>query len=125
MVLIEFRIPLPLSVAEFHVGQLAMVAQKARMLLEAGEAAAAAGSSTGAGEAVELLRNEPYDNTDGHWGVSPITGVTVPRNAGQYTLKRFHVKSKLPAAGETSAAAEGGCRPAGRPSNKQAQLACI
>jgi hypothetical protein len=100
MVLIEFRIPLPLSVDEFHRGQLAMVAQKALMLLEAGEAAAAAGGKAGAGEAVEWIRNEPYDNRDGHWGVSPITGVAVPRNAGQYTLKRFHVKSKLPAVGE-------------------------
>ena len=100
MVLIEFRIPLPLSVSEFHRGQLAMVAQKALMLLEAGEAAAAAGGKAGAGEAVEWIRNEPYDNRDGHWGVSPITGVAVPRNAGQYTLKRFHVKSKLPAVGE-------------------------
>ena len=97
MVLIEFRIPLPLSVDEFHRGQLAMVAQKALMLLEAGEAAAAAGGKAGAGEAVEWIRNEPYDNRDGHWGVSSITGVAVPRNAGQYTLKRFHVKSKLPA----------------------------
>lgn len=77
-----------------------MVAQKARMLLEASETAAAEGRTSGAGEAVELIRNEPYDNKDGHWGVSPITGVMVPRNAGQYTLKRFHVKSKLPSAGE-------------------------
>jgi hypothetical protein len=34
------------------------------------------------------MMNEPYDNTDGHWGVSKITGITVPRTKGQYTLKR-------------------------------------
>lgn len=83
--IIEYRIPMPLTVEEFHRGQLHMVAEKS---LEVGEGAA--------DEGVEWMRNEPYDNTDGHWGKSPITGVTVPRNKGQYTLKRYHIKSKLP-----------------------------
>jgi hypothetical protein len=52
------------------------------------------------GEGVEWVRNEPYDNTDGHWGVSPITGVEVPKNKGQYTLKRYHIKSKIPSVGK-------------------------
>ncbi|RYG49170.1 hypothetical protein EON67_06915 [archaeon] len=36
---------------------------------------------------------------DGRLGVSPITGVEVPRNKGQYTLKRYHLKSKMPRVG--------------------------
>jgi hypothetical protein len=47
-------------------------------------------------EGIEWIKNEPYDNTDGHLGVSEITGTTVPRNKGQYTLKRYHFKSKVP-----------------------------
>lgn len=85
--IIEFRIPIPLAVDEFQRGQLHMVAEKS---LEVGE------SDGAKDEGVESIRNEPYDNTDGHWGVSPITGVEVPRNKGQYTLKRYHIKSKLP-----------------------------
>lgn len=48
------------------------------------------------GEGIEWIKNEPYDNTDGHWGTSEITGTVVPRNKGQYTLKRYHFKSKVP-----------------------------
>lgn len=55
------------------------------------------------GGGIEILINEPYDNTDGHWGKSPITGITVPRTRGQYTLKRYHLKSKFPAAVVASA----------------------
>ena len=40
-----------------------------------------------------------FSYADGHWGISPITGVEVPRTKGQYTLKRYHVKSKLPSIG--------------------------
>ncbi len=48
-------------------------------------------------EGIEWIKNEPYDNTDGHWGTSSITGTVVPKNKGQYTLKRYHFKSKVPA----------------------------
>lgn len=82
---VEFRIALPLSVDEFHRGQMHMVAQKS---LEV--------SSEKADEGIEWIRNEPYDNTDGHWGVSPISGIEAPRTKGQYTLKRYHIKSKIP-----------------------------
>jgi hypothetical protein len=81
----EFRIPMPLHVAEFHRGQLFMTA----------EASLAEGEKK-EGEGVEWLRNEPYDNTDGSLPVSPITGVLPPRGKGQYTLKRLHFKSKVP-----------------------------
>jgi hypothetical protein len=53
--------------------------------------------SRGAGsEGIEWIKNEPYDNTDGHWGTSVLTGTLVPKNKGQYTLKRYHFKSKVP-----------------------------
>jgi hypothetical protein len=47
-------------------------------------------------EGIEWIKNEPYDNTDGRWGASALTGTVVPRNKGQYTLKRYHFKSKVP-----------------------------
>jgi hypothetical protein len=85
MVVIEYRIPLPITVEEYHRAQLHMVAAKS---LE----------NTSSEGGIEWVRNEPYDNTDGHWGISPITGVEVPRTKGQYTLKRYHLKSKMPGA---------------------------
>lgn len=81
---IEYRIPLPMTVDEFERAQLFMIAEKSL-------------AATGKDGGVEWLSNEPFDNTDGHWGVSPITGVVVPQTRGQYTLKRYHLKSKLPA----------------------------
>ena len=80
---IEYRIPLPMTVEEFERAQLYMIAQKSL-------------ATTGKSGGVEWLSNMPFDNTDGHWGVSAITGVVVPRTRGQYTLKRYHLKSKLP-----------------------------
>ncbi|DBA02524.1 TPA: LOW QUALITY PROTEIN: hypothetical protein N0F65_010996, partial [Lagenidium giganteum] len=50
----------------------------------------------GDGEGVEILKNEPYDNTDGHMKVSPISQWEVPRNKGQYTLKHYYCKSNIP-----------------------------
>ena len=88
MVLVEFRVPLPLTVEEYHRAQLHMVAEKS---LEAT-------TTESGGGGIEWVRNEPYENTDGHWGVSKITGITVPRTRGQYTLKRYHLKSKFPSA---------------------------
>ncbi|KAF1774568.1 START-like domain [Phytophthora cactorum] len=84
MVLIhEFRVPLHMSVDEFQVAQLYMVVNASEQL-------------TGDGEGVEILVNEPYDNTDGHMGVSSISGWTIPRNKGQYTRKHYYCKSKIP-----------------------------
>ena len=31
-------------------------------------------------EGIEWIKNEPYDNTDGHWGISPITKTPAPKN---------------------------------------------
>ena len=61
MVLVhEFRIPLNMEVEEFQVAQLYMV-------IEASE------NMTGNGEGVEILKNEPYDNTDGHVGDNTVS----------------------------------------------------
>lgn len=83
MVLHEFRVPVPLTVEEFSRGQLYMVA---KLSLEA----------TTGDEGIEWIKNEPYDNTDGHLGTSAITHTPVPRNKGQYTLKRYLLRSKVP-----------------------------
>jgi hypothetical protein len=65
----EFRIPMPLSVTEFGRGQLYMTAQASLEALSGDEG-------------IEWIKNEPYDNTDGHMAVSEITGTTVPKNKG-------------------------------------------
>lgn len=83
MVLTEFRIPLPLKVEEFQVAQLYMVVKASK-------------EATGGGEGVEWVKNEPFDNTDGHMGISELSGVEVPRAKGQYTLKRYHLASHIP-----------------------------
>nr|CAG4641444.1 EOG090X00NX [Eurycercus lamellatus] len=70
MLIKEYRIPLPLTVEEYRIAQLYMIAKKSRE------------ESEGEGSGVEILVNEPY--TDG------------PGGAGQYTHKIFHVGSHLP-----------------------------
>eukprot|EP01029_Cantina_marsupialis_P028221 TRINITY_DN775881_c0_g1_i1.p1 TRINITY_DN775881_c0_g1~~TRINITY_DN775881_c0_g1_i1.p1 ORF type:complete len:305 (-),score=96.94 TRINITY_DN775881_c0_g1_i1:291-1169(-) len=79
----EFRVPLPCDVEEFQRGQLYMVIKMSK-------------ENTGGGEGVEWLKNEPYDNTDGHMGNSEISGVEIPKTKGQYTLKKYHMASKIP-----------------------------
>eukprot|EP01097_Dermamoeba_algensis_P004328 TRINITY_DN2854_c0_g1_i1.p1 TRINITY_DN2854_c0_g1~~TRINITY_DN2854_c0_g1_i1.p1 ORF type:complete len:287 (-),score=46.38 TRINITY_DN2854_c0_g1_i1:178-957(-) len=69
MVLIkEYRIPLPLSVEEYKIAQLYMVAKFSR-------------EKTQNGEGVEVLVNEPY--SDG-------------KTSGQYTDKVIHIGSRIP-----------------------------
>nr|XP_022903080.1 protein retinal degeneration B isoform X2 [Onthophagus taurus] len=70
MLIKEYRIPLPLTVEEYRIAQLYMIAKKSRE------------ESKGAGSGVEILLNEPY--TDG------------PGGKGQYTKKIYHVGSHLP-----------------------------
>ncbi|XP_049861390.1 protein retinal degeneration B isoform X3 [Schistocerca gregaria] len=70
MLIKEYRIPLPLTVEEYRIAQLFMIAKKSRE------------ESKGAGSGVEILVNEPYD--DG------------PGGKGQYTHKLYHVGSHLP-----------------------------
>ncbi|RZF42912.1 hypothetical protein LSTR_LSTR003628 [Laodelphax striatellus] len=70
MLIKEYRIPLPLTVDEYRIAQLYMIAKKSRE------------ESKGAGSGVEILVNEPYE--DG------------PGGHGQYTHKIYHVGSHLP-----------------------------
>ncbi|RHY96272.1 hypothetical protein DYB37_003685 [Aphanomyces astaci] len=84
MLIHEFRVPVHMTVEEFQVAQLYMV-------VDASE------KNTKDGEGVEILKNEPYDNTNGQVGdISAISNVKIPRNKGQYTLKHYHVKSHIP-----------------------------
>ncbi|XP_076263380.1 retinal degeneration B isoform X4 [Rhynchophorus ferrugineus] len=70
MLIKEYRIPLPLTVEEYRIAQLYMIAKKSRE------------ESSGQGSGVEILINEPYK--DG------------PGGQGQYTKKIYHVGSHLP-----------------------------
>lgn len=70
MLIKEYRIPLPLTVEEYRIAQLYMIAKKSRE------------ESSGAGSGLEILINEPYN--DG------------PGGTGQYTRKIYHVGSHLP-----------------------------
>ncbi|XP_020294135.1 protein retinal degeneration B isoform X3 [Pseudomyrmex gracilis] len=70
MLIKEYRIPLPLTVEEYRIAQLYMIAKKSRE------------ESKGAGSGVEIIENEPYSNG--------------PGGSGQYTHKIFHVGSHLP-----------------------------
>lgn len=67
----EYRITLPLSLEEYRVAQLYMVAKYS-----------AAESAGGDGDGVEILKNEPYKDET---------------RSGQYTHKIYHLASKLPA----------------------------
>jgi len=64
----EYRIPLPITVAEYQVGQLYSVAEASK-------------DNTGGGEGVEVVKNEPYENETGK---------------GQFTHKVFRMGSKVP-----------------------------
>ena len=79
----EFRIPLNMHVDEFQIAQLYMTIH-------------ASDSETGNGEGIEVLCNEPYDNTDGQLGRSKYSGIAIPKTKGQYTLKHYHFASRLP-----------------------------
>ncbi|XP_050099369.1 protein retinal degeneration B isoform X1 [Anopheles aquasalis] len=70
MLIKEYRIPLPLTVEEYRIAQLYMIAKKSRE------------ESSGAGSGVEIIVNEPYQNG--------------PGGNGQYTRKIYHVGSHLP-----------------------------
>jgi hypothetical protein len=65
----EFRIPMPLTTEEYQRGQLYGIAELSKE------------SSQKNGEGVEVLKNEPYEDTNGK---------------GQYTKKIYHLGSSLP-----------------------------
>ncbi|ODM97627.1 Protein retinal degeneration B [Orchesella cincta] len=70
MLIKEYRIPLPLTVEEYRIAQLYMIAKKSRE------------ETKGAGSGVEIMTNEPYEEG--------------PGGSGQYTRKVYHVGSHLP-----------------------------
>lgn len=70
MLIKEYRIPLPLTVEEYRIAQLYMIAKKSRE------------ESSGEGSGVEIIVNEPYEQG--------------PGGKGQYTQKIYHVGSHLP-----------------------------
>ncbi|CAG0925023.1 unnamed protein product, partial [Notodromas monacha] len=72
MLIKEYRIPLPLTVSEYKIAQLYMIAKKSR------------DESKGAGSGVEIMVNEPYTDGPG------------PNGTGQYTRKIYHIGSHLP-----------------------------
>eukprot|EP01119_Soliformovum_irregulare_P011860 TRINITY_DN3020_c0_g1_i1.p1 TRINITY_DN3020_c0_g1~~TRINITY_DN3020_c0_g1_i1.p1 ORF type:complete len:276 (+),score=75.34 TRINITY_DN3020_c0_g1_i1:51-878(+) len=68
MLIKEYRIPMPLSVEEYRIAQLFMVAKFSR-------------ERTTKGEGIEIVANEPYSDENG---------------SGQFTHKIIHVGSHLP-----------------------------
>ncbi|KJE96268.1 retinal degeneration B-PD [Capsaspora owczarzaki ATCC 30864] len=70
MLIKEYRIPLPLTVEQYRIGQLYMIAKKSRE------------ESEGEGSGIEILVNEPYENG--------------PGGKGQFTRKIYHVGRHLP-----------------------------
>jgi hypothetical protein len=69
MLIKEYRIPMPLTVEEYRIAQLYMVAKFSR-------------ERTTKGEGIEILKNEPYEDENGK---------------GQFTHKVIHLGSHLPA----------------------------
>jgi hypothetical protein len=67
--ILEFRVPLPLTTEEFGRGQLFMIAVASK-------------EATKGTEGIVWLKNEPYDNRDGHMSSNSVTGVEVPRTKG-------------------------------------------
>lgn len=67
----EYRIPLPITVDEYHIAQLYSVAEASK-------------NETGGGDGVEVLKNQPYENDPEHGG------------SGQYTYKMMHLEKKVP-----------------------------
>lgn len=69
MLIKEYRIPMPLSVEEYRIAQLYMVAKFSR-------------ERTSKGEGIEIVKNEPYEDENGK---------------GQFTHKKIYLGSSLPA----------------------------
>lgn len=73
----EYQIGLPISVEEYHIGQLYAVAEASK-------------NETGGGEGIEIVVNEPYKIDDKE---AKARNIQFP---GQYTHKIFHLASKVP-----------------------------
>jgi len=71
----EFRVVMPMTVAEYQVAQLFCVAEASK-------------ENTDSQEGIEILKNEPFQN-------NPQLGEDF--SSGQYTYKIYHFASKVPA----------------------------
>eukprot|EP00112_Aurelia_sp_Birch-Aquarium-sp1_P008649 Seg1958.3 transcript_id=Seg1958.3/GoldUCD/mRNA.D3Y31 product="Phosphatidylinositol transfer protein alpha isoform" protein_id=Seg1958.3/GoldUCD/D3Y31 len=67
----EYRVPLPITVEEYHIAQLYSVAEASK-------------NETGGGDGVEVVENRPYTDDPEHGG------------KGQYTYKLMHLEKKVP-----------------------------
>ncbi|CAG0887981.1 unnamed protein product [Cyprideis torosa] len=81
MLIKEYRIPLPLTISEYRIAQLYMIALYL-LFNRYNSQKKSRDESNGAGSGIEILVNTPY--TDG------------PGGSGQYTHKIYHVGSHLP-----------------------------
>ncbi|KAH7816311.1 putative phosphatidylinositol transfer protein [Monocercomonoides exilis] len=68
MKIVQFIIPIPLTLEEYEIGHLYMVAKSSRQ-------------NSAKGDGVEVIKNEPYNKDGVH---------------GQYTLKRMYISSRIP-----------------------------
>lgn len=88
MLIKEYRIPLPLTVEDYKIAQLYMIAVSVKYstfhlsLLIWILKKKSKEESQGTGSGVEILKNEPY--------------VEGPGGSGQYTYKIYHVGHHLP-----------------------------
>jgi len=71
----EYRIALPLSVEEYHIGQLYGVAEASK-------------NETGGGDGIEVIENRPIAIGEPFFEEG--------KGLGQYTHKRFYLSSKVP-----------------------------
>ncbi|GFO41174.1 phosphatidylinositol transfer protein alpha isoform [Plakobranchus ocellatus] len=78
----EFRVTLPMSVEEYHVGQLWSVAQVSK-------------NETGGGEGVEVIENVPFDMKSNAPN-PPLQAAGKTFTKGQYTHKIYHLSQKVP-----------------------------
>jgi len=77
----EYRIPLPVSVDEYRIAQVYMVAKMSK-------------EQTSHGEGVEIIENRPYYENETN---SPDgAGGEERKPTGQYTHKIYHIGSRLP-----------------------------
>jgi len=85
----EFRIVLPMSVEEYHVGQLWSVAEASK-------------NETGGGDGIEVVKNEPFDlenvteDQKYHIPEEELSANGRVYKQGQYTYKIYHLASKVP-----------------------------
>ncbi|KAL5017677.1 hypothetical protein ScPMuIL_007266 [Solemya velum] len=78
----EYRVVLPQTVEEYQVAQLWSVAEASK-------------NETGGGEGIEVITNEPFDETTNP-PATPLVANNHTYSTGQYTHKIYHLASKVP-----------------------------